>query len=127
MNATIVLSENERKALRWQARKEKAKVYGKAGLTIALMTSPVLAMSATQDLKGGLTKFQGDVVVYRDLFFGLLGVIATIYLLWKALDAWQGRADWKEFALSVLYVAIAGGSIQLARWAWGYFSGETPQ
>lgn len=126
MNATILLNENERKALRWQARKEKAKVYGKAGLTVALMTSPVLAMSATQNLEGGLTSFKTSVTTYRDLFFALLGVIATIYLLWKALDAWQGRADWKEFALSVLYVAIAGGSIQLARWAWAYFSGVTP-
>lgn len=117
---TILLNENERKAMRWQARKEKAKVYGKAGLTVALMTSPVLAMA--QNLEGGLTEFTEDVKKYRNLFFAFLGVVATIYLLWKALDAWQGRADWKEFALSVLYVAIAGGSIKLAEWAWGYFS-----
>lgn len=92
-------------------------------LTLFLTTYVLAIMPASADLAGGISKTTG---IAEQLKTGLLtigGIIAVIYLLWKALEAWRGRCDWGEFALSVGYVAVAGASAALANWAWTVFTG----
>lgn len=79
-------------------------------------------MPASADLAGGINKTTGIAEQLRDGMLAIGGVIAVIYLLWKALEAWRGRCDWGEFAISVGYVAVAGGSAALAGWAWTVFT-----
>lgn len=79
-------------------------------------------MPASADLAGGINKTTGIAEQLRDGMLAIGGVIAVIYLLWKALEAWRGRCDWGEFAMSVGYVAVAGGSAALAGWAWTVFT-----
>lgn len=90
-------------------------------LTLALLTT-VISPAAFADLTGGVNKAKGYAEQLRDGLLAIGGIIAVIYLLWKALECWRGRADWGEFAMSVLYVAIAGGSAALAGWAWTVFT-----
>lgn len=119
-----MLDDNQLKAWQTSVHRQKAtnavKVSAKVVATVAVMS--VLANPAFADLQGGMTKAQNEVTQFRDSLMLILGVVATVYLLWKALDAWQGRADWKEFGLSVLYVAVAGGAVKLAEYAWTYFT-----
>lgn len=79
-------------------------------------------MPASADLAGGISKTEGIAKQLKDGMLVIGGIIAVIYLLWKALEAWRGRCDWGEFALSVGYVAVAGGSAALAGWAWTVFT-----
>lgn len=124
---TYVLNLEEQQALRKQIQIEKAKSYGKAGLTMAIMLSPLLAdvaLAETDEVTQTLDKFKGKASSWRRALWGVFGLISIFYLLWKALDAWNGRGDWKEFGLSIVYVALAGGTVKIAPWAWEFISGE---
>lgn len=92
--------------------------YARWGLValaaIVLFTIP----EAHADLQGGLNKAKSYTTMIRDGIFAAAGVLAGLYLLWKALQAWQGRADWGEFAMACVHVAIAGSAVALAGWLW---------
>lgn len=79
-------------------------------------------MPASADLAGGIQTTQNIAEQVKTGMLAIGGIIAVIYLLWKALEAWRGRCDWGEFALSVGYVALAGASAVLANWAWNLFT-----
>lgn len=92
--------------------------YSRWGL-VALAAVVLFAIpEAHADLQGGLTKAQNMTTMIRDGIFAAAGVAAGLYLLWKALQAWQGRADWGEFAMACVHVAVAGGAVALAGWLW---------
>lgn len=77
--------------------------------------------TALADLQGGINKVTGYANQLKTGMLTVGAIIAVIYLLWKAFECWGGRAEWKEFGLSVLYVAMAGASAALANWAWNAF------
>lgn len=79
-------------------------------------------MPASADLNGGISKATSVADQIKTGMLTIGGIIAVIYLLWKALEAWRGRCDWGEFAMSVGYVALAGASAALANWAWNVFT-----
>lgn len=83
-----------------------------------LLSEPAMA----KDLVGGINSAKSTVDSAITAIMAFVGILAGGYLLWKALDAWQGRSDWKEFGMAVVYVAIAGGSVMLATWAWEFFT-----
>lgn len=86
------------------------------------LSACLLTISASADLAGGINKTQGIAQQLQTGMMTIGGIIAVIYLLWKALETWRGRCDWGEFAMSVGYVALAGGSAALAGWAWTVFT-----
>lgn len=81
---------------------------------VALFAIP----EAHADLQGGIKKAENYSKMIRDGIYSVAGFIAAIYLLWKGLQAWQGRADWGEFGMACVHVAIAGSAIVLAGWLW---------
>lgn len=101
-------------------KEQNSSIVVKASLFVT--TFLLAIMPASADLAGGI---QTTTNIAEQVKTGMLtigGIIAVIYLLWKALEAWRGRCDWGEFALSVGYVALAGASAVLANWAWGLFT-----
>ncbi|OBX76261.1 hypothetical protein A9308_08990 [Moraxella atlantae] len=95
----------------------------------ALMTFWVVAAvmllgmhPAAADLVGGINKAKGQIDPAIQAFYVLVGIAATGYLLWKFLDAWQGRADWKDFGMAIVHVALAGSATVLAPEAWKWFT-----
>ena len=93
--------------------------YKKWGL-FALATIAMLALPsvATAGLQGGLNTVKTQVETIKNAALTIGGIAAIIYLLWKAVQAWQGRCDWGEFGMSVAYVALAGAAATIAGWAW---------
>lgn len=91
-------------------------------LTLFVAAYVLTIMPASADLAGGISKTQGIAEQLKTGMIAIGAIIAVIYLLWKALEAWRGRCDWGEFAMSVGYVALAGGSAALAGWAWNVFA-----
>lgn len=69
-------------------------------------------------LSGGLSTATSTATQIRTALMTIASIVAGIYLLYKALQAWQGRCDWGEFGMSVAYVALAGAAVTLASWAW---------
>lgn len=81
---------------------------------IVLFTIP----EAHADLQGGINKAKSYTTMIRDGVFSIAAVFAGLYLLWKVLQAMQGRADWGEVGMACVHVAVAGGAIALAGWLW---------
>ena len=84
-----------------------------------VMLMPSLAFA---DLAGGLSEANTTLNTIKTWLYTAAGVAAVIYLLFKALQAWQGRCEWGEFGMAVFYVALAGGAITLANWAFSVFA-----
>lgn len=95
------------------------KKWGLFALSIAaLIAFPTVAMAAGGGLQGGIDDATSAARNIVNGAMTIAGVVAIIYILWKAIQLWQGRCDWGEFGMSIAYVAIAGGSVTLANWAW---------
>lgn len=83
---------------------------------MALVAFPSIAMAA--GLQGGIDDATSAAKTIVNGAMTIAGVVAIIYILWKAIQLWQGRCDWGEFGMAIGYVAIAGGAVTLANWAW---------
>lgn len=94
-----------------------------AFLSMALAVEMAIAINpAFADLQGGIDKTKSYAEQVKQGFIAVGGIIAVIYLMWKGLECWRGRADWGEFGMSVFYVALVGGAAALANWAWTAFT-----
>lgn len=94
------------------------KVIGLVCLTVTLLL-PSLAFA---DLNGGLSTTKSNLDTIKNWAMTFAGVGAVLYLLFKAVQAWQGRCEWGEFGMAVFYVALAGGSVTIAAWAFSLFA-----
>lgn len=85
-------------------------------LTIALLTfsRPLWA--------GGLDAGTTAATDFRDWFATFVGVAAGVYLLYRGIMAWSNKIQWIDFGSSVAMVAVTGGAIVLADWAYGVFA-----
>lgn len=90
---------------------------------IALIAVFAISPAYAGGLDGGLNEVKSNMETVKKWIMSLAGIAAVIYILWKALETWRGRGDWGEFAISVGYVALAGGAAAIANWAWGLFGG----
>ena len=76
------------------------------------------ASSASAGLSGGLSTAQSSVSEITTAVYALVGVAAGAYLLWQAVLCWNGKKDWSDMIPALVHVAVAGGSITAAAWAW---------
>lgn len=81
------------------------------------MLTPSLAWSAG-GLSGGLDTAKTQVTTIRTALYAIVGIGAGLYLLWQAVLCWNGKKDWSDMVPAIIHVAIAGGAITLATWAW---------
>jgi hypothetical protein len=71
---------------------------------------------------GGLDKANDLAAQIKTGAYVLLGTCGTIYLIYMALMAFTEKKTWADFAWAVVHVAIAGGVVVIAGWAWSAFS-----
>lgn len=71
---------------------------------------------------GGLESATQAAETFKTWFFGLLGVFASSYLLWKGAEVWAEKAQWIDFGYAIGKVAVVGGAIGIAGWAWMMFA-----
>ena len=92
----------------------------------ALFAVFALALSGTAfaaaGAAGGLTTAQTTATTVQTALFAFVGACAGIYLLYLGLMAWADKKTWADFGMGVVYVALVGGSVALATWAWALFS-----
>lgn len=71
---------------------------------------------------GGLSKATSVAEDIETGAYTLLGAGAVIYLIYLAFMAFTEKKTWSDFGWGVLHVAIAGGVVALASWAWSLFA-----
>lgn len=76
------------------------------------------ASTASAGLSGGLNTAKSSVSEITTSVYALVGVAAGAYLLWQAVLCWNGKKDWSDMVPALVHVAVAGGSITAAAWAW---------
>lgn len=112
MNANLTNSQAV-KAKTWTA-----KIYQ---LYVAALVM-LYASTASAGLTGGLSTAKSSVSEITTSVYALVGVAAGAYLLWQAVLCWNGKKDWSDMVPALVHVAVAGGSITAAAWAWGALS-----
>jgi hypothetical protein len=73
-------------------------------------------------MAGGLDSGTQAAETFKTWFFGLLGAFSGTYLLVKGAQVWGEKIQWIDFGHAVGKVAVVGGSIGLAGWAWIMFA-----
>ncbi|MGF1872002.1 conjugal transfer protein [Photobacterium indicum] len=76
-----------------------------------MMSHPVLA-------SGGLDDATNAVAEIQVWFYGFLGVACLLYMGYQVGLALTNKQDWMEVGLAFCKVAVAGGSVMGAAWAW---------
>lgn len=82
----------------------------------------VAAMQTNAFALGGLDKATSTAKDIQTGIYTFVGVTSIIYLLYLFLMAKLEKKSWSDFGMGVVHVAIGGGSISLATWAWGLFA-----
>jgi type IV secretory pathway VirB2 component (pilin) len=91
----------------------------------AAMTACVLLVVAQPAfaLNGGFDSATSTVSDFKTWLYTIAAVVVVIMLLYKALQCMGGKAQWSEYGTTIMYAAIAGGSIVFGANAFSWFSG----
>lgn len=89
----------------------KSKVKTLAFMLVVAMTTPVYAA-------GGLDKATNAVEEFRFWLYTFLGVGSLCYMVYQVILAMLEKQPWGDVVTATGKVAIAGGSIALATFAW---------
>ncbi len=81
----------------------------------ALFTLIVLASQLTM-AAGFATEGKAMIEMIRDGIYGIVGVVATVCLLWQFAQGFMGRKTWGDILETCLWIVGAGAGIVLATW-----------
>ncbi len=56
------------------------------------------------------------ITTIRNVIYAIVGVVATICLLWQMAQGFMGRKTWGDILESCLWIVGAGAAIALATW-----------
>lgn len=71
---------------------------------------------------GGLEDGTTAVTEFRDWFVVFIGLCAGAFLLYRGVMAWANKIQWIDFGMDIAKVAVTGGAIVLAAWAYSVFA-----
>ncbi len=84
---------------------------------VGLQTS---AFAQTTTAKG-LQTATDTMEEVKDAFVLMVGVFVLIYLIYMGVMAMTERKSWAQFGWAVVYVALVGGAVNMATWAYNLF------
>ena len=71
---------------------------------------------------GGLDKATSAATDVKSGLYGVVGVLALIYMTWLGAMAFTEKKSWSDFGWGAIHVSVVGGSLALAGWAWSLFA-----
>lgn len=95
-------------------QKHKRAFASALALSLAAVATPALA-------GGGLAAASSGLSTFQVWFFTFVGILAICYLTYKGAMAFTDREHWSDFGMAIGKVAVVGGVIGLAAWAWSLF------
>jgi type IV secretory pathway VirB2 component (pilin) len=87
-------------------------------IAVALTVAAQTALAAG----GGLDKVTSETTSFKTWFYGFLGVVAVIVLLYYGLMAWFERKSWADFGMAAVGVAVVGSVGTLTPYLWTLFT-----
>lgn len=99
------------KLLKVKVMKNKMKALGLGLVMLSAMTMPVYAA-------GGLDKATSAVEEFRFWLYTFLGVGCICYMVYQIILAMLEKQPWGDVVTATGKVAVAGGSVALATFAW---------
>ena len=89
----------------------------KAGVLSLLVCVPNFAFAAA-----GLSEVENELKGYQTAIMSIYAIIAVFYLIFKVFQIKANKADWQDFMMALLWVAIAGAIPTIATTAWNAFN-----
>jgi type IV secretory pathway VirB2 component (pilin) len=89
----------------------------------AVAVSIAFTVAAGTAHAGGLDAGTQAATTFQTWFYGFLGVVALIIIMYEGAMCWGGKKRWvPDFLIAVAGVAVVGGSLVLGAWAWAVFA-----
>lgn len=93
-------------------------VAGAFGMAVSVSS---YAGTGAAGATAGMAKATSTADAIKTGLFTFVGVAAVIYMIYLAMMAFTEKKSWGDFGYGVLHVALAGGAVALANWAWTLF------
>ncbi|MGA4289672.1 TrbC/VirB2 family protein [Ralstonia nicotianae] len=88
---------------------------------LALAAALIALMLCNPAFAGGLDSGTQAANTFKIWFYGFVGALASIYLLWVGLEVWSDKARWSDFGMAIGKVAAVGAVVVIVPWAWALF------
>jgi hypothetical protein len=82
----------------------------------------MLSLLGSAYAAGGLSAVESSLDGIKTAVYSIVGVCATLYLLFKGVQLWSDKIQWADFLTAVAAVAVVGASLVIASWAWSAFA-----
>lgn len=89
----------------------QAAVHGLA--VVAMLGAAPLASAAGFEAEG---KSMADK--FYKAIYGIVGVVASIVVLWQCVEGWSGRKSWMDILVTCIWVIAAAASGAFVTWIW---------
>ncbi|EPN0316289.1 TrbC/VirB2 family protein [Vibrio vulnificus] len=87
-----------------------------------LLAVSCFALSSPAFANGGFSKATDVAEDIKVELYAFLGVVVFIYLMYNVIMAKLGKQQWSDVLIALGHVALAGGVIAGATWAWNIFA-----
>lgn len=84
--------------------------------TQTVITVALLAMAQTALADGFSSDVSSMAISVRTAIYTLVGVVATIALIWQAAQGFGGRKTWGDVLETCLWIVFAGAAIAVGTW-----------
>ena len=80
---------------------------------LAILLSALCPLTMAAGFEGEITSM---ITTIRNSIYAIVGVVATIALLWQMAQGFGGRKTWGDILETCLWIVGAGGAVVLATW-----------
>ena len=94
------------------------KILNKLVLASTALVSAV-AMATPDELIASLKPVEQGVSTFTNWLYGLIAVIAILFVIFEGIRFWNGRITWLELFGNLMKVLVVAGAVVLVPWLWG--------
>ncbi|MES2206793.1 MAG: conjugal transfer protein [Pseudomonadota bacterium] len=94
----------------------------KLNIKTVVLTLIAVITSASVMAGGGLAAASTAATTFQTWLYSFLGICSGIYMLYVGAMAKAGKKSWGEFAMGIVHVAVVGGGLAAATFAWSIFA-----
>ena len=89
------------------------KIVGNTQIVASFALLPMAQVALADGFNGEVSSMAISV---RTAIYTLVGVVATIALIWQAAQGFGGRKTWGDVLETCLWIVFAGGAIAIGTW-----------
>lgn len=94
------------------------KIFNKLVLASTAFASAVI-VATPEELINSLKPVEKGVSSFTNWLYGLIGIVAILFVIFEGIKFWNGRITWLELFGNLMKVLVVAGAIVLVPWLWG--------